>query len=140
MSPVMLSPPPLSRPLLDGACVTAPWRAFFQELHALVYGQGFDKVDAAHAAALAATPGSAQVVALGGLQGGGPLADNATVTLYRAIDLVANLPASGVNDGDWAFAQNGRKPGEAGGAGTGVPCFWSGGSWVAVTSGATVTS
>jgi len=51
----------------------------------------------------------------------------------------ANLPSSAA-EGDWAYALNGRKTGEAAGAGTGVPCWRSNGAWIAVDSGAAVTA
>jgi hypothetical protein len=137
MAATDVSPPPLNRPFLDGAFVSTPWQIWFSALRDRTGGAA-DKVDAAHAAALAAVPQTTQVVAGGGLQVGGALHQNVPVTLYVASTTVAMLPASGLAQGDWAYAQNGRKPGEAAGAGTGVPCFWSGTSWIAVTSGQAV--
>ena len=52
---------------------------------------------------------------------------------------VATLP-TGVDRGAKAFATNGRKPGEAAGAGTGVEVFFDGTSWISVTSGAAVSA
>lgn len=52
---------------------------------------------------------------------------------------VAALP-TGVDRGAKAFATNGRKPGQAAGAGTGVEVFWDGTAWIAVTSGTAVTA
>lgn len=54
---------------------------------------------------------------------------------------VAALPVTGAN-GQWAFASNGRKPGEGGGAGTGVPVFFNAatGTWFSYCSGAVITS
>ena len=54
---------------------------------------------------------------------------------------VAGLPTTGAN-GEWAFAGNGRKPGEGGGAGTGVPVFFNSatGTWFSYCSGAVVTA
>ncbi len=94
------------------------------------------------AAALAgnAAPASLNIVATGGLQRGGPLRDDIGVALYRAVKPVAQLPTIGNAPGDWAYALDGRKPGEAAGAGTGVPVFWSVTAWCAVTSGAQVTA
>jgi hypothetical protein len=139
MAATDVPPPPLNRPFLDGAFVSTPWQIWFSALRDRTGGAG-DKVEAAHAAALAAVPQTTQVVAGGGLQVGGALNQNVPVTLYVASTTVAMLPVSGLSQGDWAYAQNGRKPGEGAGAGTGVPCFWSGSSWIAVTSGAAVTS
>lgn len=53
---------------------------------------------------------------------------------------VAALPATAAN-GQWAFATNGRKPGEGVGAGTGVPVFFNTptGTWFSYCSGAVVT-
>lgn len=53
---------------------------------------------------------------------------------------VAGLPVSGVNAGVTAYASNGRKSGEAAGAGTGVMVFYDGANWVACDSGQTVTA
>jgi hypothetical protein len=54
---------------------------------------------------------------------------------------VAALPASAAN-GQWAYATNGRKPGEGGGSGTGVPVFFNTptSTWFSYCSGAVVTS
>lgn len=38
---------------------------------------------------------------------------------------VASLPTTGNATGAIAFATNARKPGEGGGAGTGMPVFWN---------------
>jgi len=51
---------------------------------------------------------------------------------------VANLPTG--SEGDIAFASNGRKAGEGGGAGTGVLVFHDGSNWIAVDTGATVAA
>ena len=107
-------------------------------------GSRFDKIEAAHSIATAAAPQTTQVVAGGGLQVGGALTGNVGLALYRAVATVASLPTTGLTDGDWAYAQDGLKPGESTGAGSGVPCFWSTvagtGGWYAVTSGALVTA
>jgi hypothetical protein len=140
MTATFVPAPPIHVPMVDRqGLVSGPWRAHFVARHRPAGGSA-DKIEAAHASATAAVPRATQVLAVGGLHVGGTLSDNVALSLYRAIALVADLPASGVADGDWAYAQNGRKPGEAVGAGTGVPCFWSAGRWVAVTSGATVTA
>jgi hypothetical protein len=52
---------------------------------------------------------------------------------------VAALPAGSVA-GAKAFASNGRKPGEAAGAGTGVEVFNDGSRWIAGCTGLTVTA
>ena len=52
---------------------------------------------------------------------------------------VSNLPAA-PGAGAKAFTLNGRKPGEAAGAGTGVEVFFDGSHWISVCSGSTVTS
>lgn len=102
-------------------------------------GDADDKVEAAHALASAAVPQTRQVLGAGGLQNGGGLDVNLGLTLYRSIDALANLPTVAISEGDWAYALDGRKPGEGAGAGTGVPCFWSKASWISACSGAAVT-
>lgn len=52
---------------------------------------------------------------------------------------VANLPAN-ATAGDRAFASNGRKVGEGGGAGTGVPVYYDGTAWRAVATDTTVAA
>ena len=54
---------------------------------------------------------------------------------------VATLPATGLS-GQFAWASNGRKPGEGGGAGTGVPVFWNSATsqWFSYLSGVAVTA
>ena len=58
-----------------------------------------------------------------------------------AVYTVAGLPATAAN-GQWAFASNGRKPSEGGGAGTGIAVFFNAatGTWFSYSSGAVVTS
>lgn len=58
-----------------------------------------------------------------------------------SIYTVAGLPTTAAN-GQWAYASNGRKPGEGGGGGTGVPVFFNAptGTWFSYCSGAVVTS
>ena len=139
MASVSVPPPPFNQAFLDGAHVSTAWRLWLQTLFRRIGGTAQDKVDAAYVAALGAAAAKAQVIGTGGLQGGGALGGNVGLALYASISAVASLPA-GVTDGDWAYAVDGRKPGEGAGAGTGVPCFWSNGHWVAATSGAPVTS
>jgi hypothetical protein len=106
-------------------------------------GGAVDKVDAAHVLARDAVPQGTVVAAAGGLQVGGalggPKGGNVGVALYAAVTGVALLPA-GATEGDWAYAVDGRKPGEGAGSGTGVPCFWSGAAWISACSGAAVTA
>jgi hypothetical protein len=119
-----------------------PTDYFFRAWQAIVARTGgeTDKVDAAHALASAAVPQGTEVVAAGGLQNGGALGGNVGVTLYRAVGPLANLPTTAIAQGDWAYCLDGRKPGEGAGAGTGVPVFWSAGSWISACSGAAVTT
>jgi hypothetical protein len=132
--------PPFKVPLTDASGqVSRAWQAFIQALYERS-GGSIDKVDAAHTAALAAAPRSARVFGVGGLHAGGDLSGDVAVALYRAVGTVASLPTAGVADGDWAYAVDGRKAGEAAGAGTGVPVWWSGGRWFAVDSGAVVAT
>lgn len=51
---------------------------------------------------------------------------------------VANLPAGA--EGQVAYATNGRKNGEGGGAGTGVIVFFDGSDWCAIDTGAPVAA
>ena len=52
---------------------------------------------------------------------------------------VAALPAA-VNNGQTAYASNGRKVGEGSGAGTGVPVYYSNGAWRVYSTDAAVAS
>lgn len=100
-----------------------------------------DTINATHATAGSAVQQGSQVVTAGGLQGGGAFGGNVGLALYRAIDSVAVVTAlTGMAPGDWAFALDGRKNGEAAGAGTGTPCYWDGVAWRAVDTGATVAA
>ena len=58
-----------------------------------------------------------------------------------AVYTVAGLPATAAN-GQWAFASNGRLPGQGAGSGSGCPVFFNGatGTWFSYCSGALVTS
>jgi hypothetical protein len=51
---------------------------------------------------------------------------------------VAGLPTG--SEGMIAFATDGRKTGEGAGSGTGVPCYWSGGSWRVYSTDAAVSA
>lgn len=51
---------------------------------------------------------------------------------------VAELPAG--TEGQTAYATNGRKVGEGGGSGTGVPVYWSTGSWRVYSTDAAVAA
>jgi hypothetical protein len=90
--------------------------------------------------AAGAVPSSRGVVAAGGLQGGGTLGDEVGLSLYSTVTTVAALPTTGNSVGDFAYAADGRKPGESAGAGTGVPVWWDGAHWYAVCSGAVVAA
>ena len=141
MTATFVPAPPVNVPLVgkDGI-ITRPWYAHFTARHEQA-GGAIDKIDAASIAALAAVPKTTNVVGSGGLHSvASSLASDVGVTLYKAFTTVALLPTAGNATGDWVYAFNGRKPGEAAGLGTGVPCFYSAGNWVAVTSGATVTA
>lgn len=52
---------------------------------------------------------------------------------------VASLP-SNPNNGQTAYASNGRKVGEGAGAGTGVPVYYSNGAWRVYSTDAVVAS
>lgn len=140
MTAVAISPPPYNQPFLDGKFVSGPWQIWFAGVMNAVFQDGADKVDAAYVAAMAAAPGSTQVVALGGVGGGGPLSGNVAVRLYQGMTQVASLPTTGNTEGDFAYATDGRKVGEAAGSGTGVPVWWSNGAWHAIDSGAVVAA
>lgn len=58
-----------------------------------------------------------------------------------SIYTVAGLPATAAN-GQWAYASNGRKPGEGAGLGTGVPVFFNAPTvtWFSYCSGAVVAA
>jgi hypothetical protein len=94
-----------------------------------------DALNAAQQQASAAAPNTLNIVPTGGLQRGGPLSTDVGVSLYRTMTTVAQLPMTGNSTGDWAYALDGRKPGESSGTGTGTPVFWSVSSWICVSSG-----
>ena len=52
-----------------------------------------------------------------------------TVSITRSVGTVAELLAVVGFEGQVAYATNGRKTGEGGGAGTGIPCYWSAATW-----------
>lgn len=139
MAAVDLPPPPLQQPFLDGVHVSALWGSWLTAVAARLGGPS-DKVEAAWQAAAAAAPAGTQIVAVGGLHVGGDLTGNVAVAFYRALTTVAALPTAGIGEGDWAYALDGRKAGEAAGAGTGVPVWFSNGAWCAVDSGAAVAA
>ncbi|HEY2051205.1 MAG TPA: hypothetical protein VGH03_17840 [Caulobacteraceae bacterium] len=139
MAPAPLPSPPFSVSLTDAqGIVSRAWQNWLQSVQNRLGGQS-DKVDAAYQAAKGAAAASAEVVAGAGLQGGGRIGPNAALGLYLAVTSVANLPTS-AGEGDWAYALDGRKAGEAAGSGTGVPCWRSNGAWMAVDSGAAVAA
>jgi hypothetical protein len=133
--PVTLPQPPFHLPLTDrDGFVTTGWQPFVQAL--------FEQrlaVSEALSTAQAAAPGSAEVVAGPGLQDGGAIGGNVAVSLYAELTSVALLPTM-AQEGDWAYALDGRKPGESGGAGTGVPVVWSNMAWISAYSGAAVAA
>lgn len=144
MTAVSVPPPDFTNPWTDArGFPTRTAMAWIGAIDARS-GQRFDKIDQAHATALAAAPQATQVIAGGGLQGGASLTGDVGLALYRAVATLASLPTTALSDGDWAYAQDGCKPGESTGAGSGVPCFWSTvagtGGWYAVTSGALATA
>ncbi len=140
MTATFVPAPPFKEPLTDEAGrLSRAWQGFFLALYARSGGSA-DKIDAAHTAAIAAVPRSAQIVAVGGLHVGGDLSGNVALAFYRAVATVAALPTAGVGDGDWAYAVDGRKVGEGPGAGSGVPVWRSAGQWFAVDSGAAVAT
>lgn len=120
-----LNPPPFKTRLTDAnGNLNNQWSWWFGQVSDRL-GGGVDKVEAAASTAAAAVPRSTEVVAGGGLQIGGALDGNIAIALYRAVDVVAALPSTGLSEGDWAFALNGRKSGETAGNGTGCPVWWS---------------
>jgi hypothetical protein len=117
--------PPWQLPMVDATGkITSSWQWWFAQMFDRSGGT-VDKVDAAHVAALNAVPQSTEVVAGGGLQIGGSLGGNVALALYRIKAVVAGLPATGNSEGDWAYALDGCKAGEAAGNGSGVPVWWS---------------
>jgi len=139
MAETQVPRPPFATPLLTGGVVSLKWQTWFLAVWNRLGGQT-DKVEAAYSAASAAAPATTEVVAGAGLQQGGQLAGNVAVELYVAMTDVASLPTTGVNVGDWAYALDGCKVGEASGLGTGVPVWWSRTAWYAVDSGAVVSA
>jgi len=133
-----LQPPPFSQPVLDGGFLSRAWQNWVSAVQTALGGRS-DKVAAAYDAAMSAAPATAEVVAGAGLQGGGQVGPNVGISLYAAVTAVATLPAT-ANAGDWAYATNGRKPGEGSGAGTGAPVVWSNGAWVSAFNGTTITA
>ncbi len=132
-----------SRPIVDGrGYATRSFQGWVDGADARL-GRRFDKVEDAHATAYSAAPQSTQVVAGGGLAGGGALGGNVGLALYVAIAPLASLPTTGRAEGDVAYALDGRKSGEGAGAGTGLPCYWSTvggtGGWYAFTGAAVTT-
>lgn len=128
MAKTDIPPLPQGRWLNSDLTPTTAYRAVLSAIINRIGGTT-DKVDAASTTANAAAPGDAEVVAGLGLQFGGQIGGNAAVSLYRVRDLVANLPATGNQIGDWAYATNARNSGEGAAAGTGAPVVWSGSAW-----------
>lgn len=69
-----------------------------------------------------------------------------TGTLWRAvysapIFTVATLPVTAdIVAGTWAYASDGRKPGEGAGSGTGMMAFFDGSQWRSFADGATIAA
>jgi len=139
MAETQLPAPPFAVGFLSGGLIAPAWQSWLLAVWNRLGGKD-DKVEAAYAAASAAAPATTEVVAGAGLQQGGQLAGNVALELYVAMTNVAELPTSGNNVGDWAYALDGRKVGEASGSGTGVPVWWSQSAWYAVDSGAVVSA
>lgn len=144
MASTRLALPPSHVPLFDDAEGSKPgtlhpaWRAFFQGVFFRL-GGSTDNLAIALLAALSAVPNTTEIVAAGGLQFGGSLADNIPVALYAFVGPVAGLPTD-KTVGDWAYATDGRKAGEGAGSGTGLPVWWDGTNWKAVDTGATAAA
>jgi hypothetical protein len=137
MADTQVPAPPFAVAFLSGGMIAPAWQSWLLAVWNRLGGQT-DKVEAAYSAASAAAPATTEVVATGGLQQGGQISGNVGVALYVAMTDVASLPTTGVNVGDWAYALDGCKVGEASGSGTGVPVWWSRTAWYAVDSGAVV--
>jgi len=133
--------PDFAQPFVDGDRFLTRWaRHFLTGLYNRV-GKDQDKVDVAHATAMAAVPQTTAIVASGGLTIGGELGNNVGVALYKVVTAVALLPATGNNLGDWAYAMDGRKNGEGAASGTGTPVYWDRtGAWKTLDTGATVAA
>jgi hypothetical protein len=139
MAETQLPAPPFAVGFLSGGLIAPAWQSWLLAVWNRLGGKD-DKVEAAYSAASAAAPATTEVVAGAGLQQGGQLAGNVALELYVAMTNVAELPTTGANVGDWAYALDGRKVGEASGSGTGVPVWWSQSAWYAVDSGAVVSA
>ena len=124
MTAQALPQPDFSRPATDGRGFLTGWfKAWVNAMDARAGGR-FDKVEDAHATAIAAAPQSTQVVAGGGLQAGGALTGNVGLALYAAVGPLASLPTTGLSEGDVAYATDALKAGETTGNGSGLPCVF----------------
>jgi len=115
---------PLELPLWVGAGeIVQRWRRWVQDITAAG--------NAANAAAPASSvPSNSRRINPGaGLLGGGNLGADVTISLYRIVDVVANLPTDGNTIGQRAFATDACNAGEATGAGTGCGVEWNGSLW-----------
>jgi hypothetical protein len=135
MADTQVPAPPFAVGFISGGVIAPAWQSWLLAVWNRLGGQT-DKVEAAYATASAAAPATSEVVASGGLQRGGQIGGNVGVALYVAITDVASLPTLGVNDGDWAYALDAQKIGEAAGEGTGAPVWYSRGDWYDVDTGA----
>ncbi|HWE98693.1 MAG TPA: hypothetical protein VG248_02750 [Caulobacteraceae bacterium] len=138
MAAVSLPPPPIKVPFLDGLNVSQVWLRWFEAVRDRLGGSS-DKVEEAWKYGAQAAPATAEVVAIGGLHGGGAVGGNTALALYVSVCTVDLLPAT-AGEGDLAYAQDGRRGSQTSGNGTGVPCWYSGGSWFAIDSGSAVAA
>lgn len=139
MTAVRVPTPQFGQPLVNGdGVVTKGWRDFLQGIFNRIGGPQ-DKVDAA-AQASDAVIASRLVIAGAGLSGGGELSADITIRLYRVVTTVAALPSTDNQPASWAFATDGRKPGEGAAAGTGCPVIWTNGAWYSAFSGSVVAA
>ena len=132
--------PDFGQPIVDANGRASRWFQKWINTMLARTGGATDKIDAIATTAAAAVPQTTEVVAGGGLQVGGALSGNVGLALYAIQAAVAALPTAALSEGDFAYALDGRKVGEASGAGTGVPVWWSNGGWYAVDSGAVVAA
>lgn len=140
MTAVRVPAPQFGQAAVDPSGVDTPGRkTFLQQVYNRL-GGAVDKVDQALQAGLGSAPAARKILAGAGLSGGGDLTADFAIRLYVATTSVAALPTTDIQPNAQAFALNGRKPGESGGAGTGCPVIWTNGAWYSLFSGAVVTA
>lgn len=86
-----------------------------------------EAADDANSALADKVPETREVIAGDGLEGGGPLSADVTLSLQRIIEVVADLPAPTL--GLTALATDALRAGELAGAGTGCPVWADGTDW-----------